>query len=138
MTKKNFRIGDKVSFRGRVIGYIDFHLHENKVLVRETTGLVRCYLTDALELAEPRQEEESAPDDEEEEPVPTCPTQAKLAEAIDILDSLMARARNGSMLIRLHSLVSSALNDLTWDEADVVAIPIEDQLVGELVRNPPF
>ena len=53
MKRNDFRIGDKVSFRGRVIGTIDYHLHENKVLVRETTGLVRAYPIDALELAEP-------------------------------------------------------------------------------------
>jgi hypothetical protein len=53
MKRNDFHIGDRVSFRGREIGRIDYHLNDAKVLVRETTGLVRAYPIDALELAEP-------------------------------------------------------------------------------------
>jgi hypothetical protein len=139
MSKKSFlRLGDRVSFRGRAIGRIDFHLHDTKVLVRETTGLVRCYPVDALELVERRHEEEPA-DDEEEEP-PACPTRGKLEEAVEILESLMLRIRNGAALDRLHALVSSALGDFFAADGDTAgAVELAaDPLLTKLVDAPPF
>jgi hypothetical protein len=138
MTRKNFRIGDRVSFRNRVIGVVDYHLHDNKVLVRETTGLVRCYPIDALELAEPRRQDDDD-DDEEDEPAPACPTPAKLQEAIEIIEGLMSRKRGGATLVRLHALVASSLDDFFLDESDT-AVPFpDDEIVGELIRSdPPF
>jgi hypothetical protein len=133
MTKKNFRVGDKVSFRGRVIGHIDYHLHENKVLVRETTGLVRCYLTDALELAEPRRHEDD--DDDDEEPAPNCPTPAKLQECLEIIEGLMSRKRGGATLVRLHALIASSLDDFFLDESDTAAPLPDDAIVGEMIRS---
>jgi hypothetical protein len=79
-------------------------------LVKDDAGVSKAYYPDQLELLDGNR----CP----EEPAPTCPTPGKLREAIEIVERLMSRTRNGSRLVRLHSLLSSALSDFFTEESD--------------------
>jgi hypothetical protein len=94
-----------------------------------------------LELAEPRRHEDDEQEDDEDEPgpAPNCPTPAKLQEAIEIIEGLMSRKRGGATLVRLHSLVASALDDFFAAESDTATpFPDIDDEIVHLTANPPF
>jgi hypothetical protein len=77
--------------------------------------------------------------EDDDEPAPTCPTPAKLQEAIEIIEGLMGRKRGGATLVRLHSLVASALDDFFADESDAATpFPDIDNEIVHLTANPPF
>jgi hypothetical protein len=68
------------------------------------------------------------------------PTHQKVTEAYEILTAALrtGRASRQPHLARAHRLLESALDDFFSDPTDVAALPIDDELVGELVDNPPF
>jgi hypothetical protein len=137
MKRNEFRIGDRVICNKSYVGRVDYHLANSRILVRDDRGNTKAYWPDAIELAEPHRQDDD--DDEEDEPALACPTPAKLQEAIEIIEGLMGRKRGGATLVRLHSLISSSLDDFFLDESDT-AVPFpDDEIVGELVRSePPF
>jgi hypothetical protein len=65
-------------------------------------------------------------------------TKAKLEEAFEILTAILRTRRYPAIMCRAHRLLESAIEDFFDSPDDVAALPVEDELVGELIRNPPF
>jgi hypothetical protein len=51
-------------------------------------------------------------------------TREKLAEAKDILDALLASKYAPATVVRLHHLVTSALEDFFCDKTDTACLPL--------------
>jgi hypothetical protein len=54
--------------------------------------------------------------------IPMNTPQEKLREALEILDSMLARKNTPAVLVRAHRLIESALSDFFQDEDDVAAL----------------
>jgi hypothetical protein len=103
---------DRVSVNGKPAGRVSFFLSNGRILVKDDAGTSRAYWPDQLEIVSDNHHEESAP---------TCPVPAKLQEALEIVESLMSRTKNGATLVRLYGLISSALSDFFTEDGDTAA-----------------
>jgi hypothetical protein len=63
----------------------------------------------------------------------------KLLEARDICAAIIDGPRDDwpVAIIRVHGLLEQVLADW-WDDDEVVSIPIDDELVGDLSKEDPF
>jgi hypothetical protein len=116
-----FNLRDRVTVKGRYAGRIDYFLSNGRILVVDDAGSSRAYYPDQLQLVR----DDSFP----VETPPVCPTPAKLQEALELIEALMERTRNGATLIRLHSLVSAALSAFFVFEDDSQAFTEEEETV---------
>ena len=130
-TRTVFHIRDRVAVQGRYVGRIGYFLSNGRILVVDDAGTSRAYYPDQLQLVRG----DTCP----EESTPVCPTPAKLTEAVEIVEAMLnSGTKKGARMVRLHALLTSALDDFFLDGSDTATTLPDDEEVGELVNDPPF